>query len=635
MRPINELFQEVLDLLANRAAPGVEDEMVRLVEGQCRAAVEAACPDCAVTAGAGKGVIAHVPWVAIFRPGVRVSVQRGIYLVYLFAYDGSAVYLSLNQGTEHAPMSMIRARAQAMRDLLGPEPDLLTDIDLVSDSGRPTRYRVGNAYAIPYQAGSLPTESEMKADLERMLEFISRLPGTAQELDELAPSPAEPTEAQLTISVPADEGPVELEQGGDDAEEEALGGEAWIEKEAVAMTARTFSSADPPPGWEWEAAMESLLAYIRASGLFFEPWQVAAFITALRTKPFVILAGISGTGKTRLPRIVAEACGMDHKTIPVRPDWTDSSDLLGYRDLKGEFRPGILLRMAAAAEGNPGRTHIAVLDEMNLARAEHYFAEVLSRIEERRIRNGQWECDPLLEAADGLDLADASGWGSVALAPNLAIVGTVNMDESSHGFSRKVLDRAFTLELSEVFLSNWRVGRRASVTKSDPWPAAALTPRATSLTDLDGLSADDERLIESVVEALKALNRSLQIAQLQVGYRARDEAALFVLNARDVENAFITEGGESVAPLDLAVTMKILPRIIGGSGASRQVLCGVLGWATGKNNVDENEADDLVDEWHRAGRPGSLPDYPYPRSAARLCLMWERLREDGFTSFWL
>lgn len=396
-----------------------------------------------------------------------------------------------------------------------------------------------------------------------------------------------------------------------------------------------FEVAPLPSDWDWPSAMDELIRYINATGFYFEPWQIATFVTALRTKPFVILAGISGTGKSKLPRLVAEACGLRHETIPVRPDWTDSSDLLGYFDLQGRFRPGVLLRMAQYASADIETSHIAVLDEMNLARVEHYFAEVLSRIEERRIVDGKWLCDPLLSSSEGETSKDPWQWSRVALAPNLAIVGTVNMDESTHGFSRKVLDRAFTLELSDVQLDVWE--SQGAVNGSPdlmPWPAAALVPKATNLASLGDVTAQDRALIQRVIEALQLLNRHLQIAQLQVGYRVRDELALFVLNAQDVRESFTTNDGETVDPLDLGITMKVLPRIMGGSGAIRSVLCGVMAWAIGRTQISEEEADELTDEWRRDRRT-ALTQYPYPRCAARACLMWDRLREDGFTSYWL
>ena len=96
---------------------------------------------------------------------------------------------------------------------------------------------------------------------------------------------------------------------------------------------------------------ERLVEHIAATGFVFEPWQLAAYVTALRTKPFVILAGVSGTGKSKLPQLVAAATGAQFERVSVRPDWTDSSDVLGYVDLGGSFRPGGVLQFARAAEG--------------------------------------------------------------------------------------------------------------------------------------------------------------------------------------------------------------------------------------------------------------------------------------------
>ena len=102
-----------------------------------------------------------------------------------------------------------------------------------------------------------------------------------------------------------------------------------------------------------ESTVEAIANYVASRGYTFEPWQIAAFVTAVRTKPFVILAGISGTGKTRLPQLVAEATGAAHAIVPVRPDWTDSSDLLGYEQLGGSYQPGSLLRFAKQAQSEP------------------------------------------------------------------------------------------------------------------------------------------------------------------------------------------------------------------------------------------------------------------------------------------
>jgi len=94
--------------------------------------------------------------------------------------------------------------------------------------------------------------------------------------------------------------------------------------------------------------------------------------------------------------------------------------------------------------------------------------------------------------------------------------------------------------------------------------------------------------------------------------------------------------GESVDPLDLALQMKVLPRISGGTNAIRGTLAGLLGWAvSGVANNAEADTDTSLSRWREAGRPAALADARYPRTAARLCLMWERLESEGFTSFWL
>jgi hypothetical protein len=384
-------------------------------------------------------------------------------------------------------------------------------------------------------------------------------------------------------------------------------------------------------------ALERLIQDISQDGFTFEPWQIATYVTAIRTKPFVILAGVSGTGKSKLPSLIAKHTGGVSTRISVRPDWTDSSEVLGYVDLQGKFRPGAFLTVARKGSLSPSSHSTCIIDEMNLARVEYYFAEILSCIEDRvPSENGGFESDSLLSLQ--LNENDEH-WQQQTIPANLGIVGTVNMDESTHGFSRKVLDRAFTIELSEVDL-DWNPDTTdESLIPSEAeviWPVEFWHSAATRLSQLSNLDEPSLALIQSSIAWLKRINDCLTCSQLQVGYRTRDEMILFLLNAEEIRSSFRSRDNKVVDPLDLVLSMKILPRIVGGSNAIRRTLLGLLGLAIQGQPFDsEDVVGSQVDKWDKAGRPATLVSAKLPRSAARLCLMWDRLETEGFTSYWL
>jgi len=546
-------------------------------------ALTAEHPHTVVKGSVGQGNWATVPWIALMDERLTETTQQGVYLVYLFRADMSGVYVTFNQGVTQLKKSLgwsaakkrliEVAREQQARfgDRLRPSFTCADGIDLRA-TGLGAEYEASTIAWRLYERGALPAASVLVDDIRRLLAVY----------DEFAANP----EDQMSPS------------STDYAEEQA----------ATSTTALTQA--------------------LRQRGFTFEPWQVAAFVHALRTKPFVILAGISGTGKSKLPLLVGELTGARVHLVPVRPDWTDSADLIGYTNLQGTFVPGRLLEIAKAASEEPEVAHLVVLDEMNLARVEQYFAEVLSLIEDR-----EWsEAGP--KSRVPLALAAPEGWREIRLPPNLLIVGTVNMDETTHGFSRKVLDRAFTLEMSSIDLSDWRPGDPSATSVPATWPASRWRPVALRPSDIAPLHDKDVKLVDKVIAALTEANEALSIAQLQVGYRVRDEVALFLIHA-----AADPSGFGLVDPLDLALNMKVLPRIQGGSGAVRSVLQRLLVWAFDGKSLGDSErgerTDKLVSDWADAGRPDAFGGARFPRTAARLCLMWERLQSDGFTSYWL
>lgn len=343
-----------------------------------------------------------------------------------------------------------------------------------------------------------------------------------------------------------------------------------------------------------------------ADGLDFSWDQVADFYIAVRTKPFVLLAGISGTGKSILARRFADACGFSAHLIPVRPDWSDPSELLGYRDLEGAFVPGKLLPHLVAAIEAHERPYFIVLDEMNLARVEHYFSDFLSILETRRHLGDRVVTDPLgldLDATTtfrcGEDLARrlravVAGPG-LSIPSNVCFIGTVNMDESTHPFSRKVLDRAMTLEFVEVDLKAVPVRRP----RPDALPVGSADLDAPHLTLSEVYAGSESRFTEAI-QLLVDLNKVLARASLQVGYRTRDELCLYLHH--NAEQGLLNQA----AALDLAVYHKVLPRLQGGE-----------------------EVRDLLGEVRLL-----LSAHDLRRCLRKIDEMKARLEQAGFTAFW-
>ncbi len=183
------------------------------------------------------------------------------------------------------------------------------------------------------------------------------------------------------------------------------------------------------------------------------PSYLNNFIISLKTKPFVILAGVSGTGKSKLTRLFAEAVNgteedkdgnkkpRNYKLIPVQPDWNDRTGLMGYYNaITGKYETTDFIEFIKKAMDNPNEPYFLCLDEMNLARVEYYFNDFLSKMETMGKKDGEWKSVPI-------KLKEKE---EIYIPGNLFIIGTVNMDETTYQFSPKVLDRANTIEFNIV-----------------------------------------------------------------------------------------------------------------------------------------------------------------------------------------
>ncbi len=362
----------------------------------------------------------------------------------------------------------------------------------------------------------------------------------------------------------------------------------------------------------------AIKSYIAAKGFNYEGDLIENFYLSLKSKPFVILAGTSGTGKTRLVKLFAEAIGAKMKLVPVRPDWSDSSDLFGHTDLSNCFHPGAIIDFVKQAEWNKEVPHFLCLDEMNLARVEYYLSDFLSIIETRdRKDDGTIETDPLVDVSYYKDKEARDKYGRVYIPENLYIIGTVNMDETTFPFSKKVLDRANTIEFSFVNL----------ISKA----AAGGSPVAQNL-DNGFLKTEylylrdcyDTELIDTVCFNLEELNQILVKANLHVGYRVRDEISFYMMNNKASD--LLSED----AAFDHEIMQKILPRIQGSSAAIKEVLSELFMKCAG-------DYSGFAGTTAYEQMQSCLDSKPckYPNSAKKIAFMMRRYEEDGFTSYWL
>lgn len=365
--------------------------------------------------------------------------------------------------------------------------------------------------------------------------------------------------------------------------------------------------------------IDRIKKYIAWKGFSYADGLVENFYLSLKSKPFVILAGTSGTGKTRLVRLFAEAISAEYKMVPVRPDWSDSSDLFGHVNLNGEFVPGAILEFISEADKRPEKPFILCLDEMNLARVEYYLSDFLSVIETRERNNGVIESAPLMSLEKyGSDTLAQEKYGELGFPQNLYIVGTVNMDETTFPFSKKVLDRANTIEFSYVDLI-------PNNTVIEAEPPLDLNNEFL-VSEYLFLAQCQDSFVNDVCASLQRINEVLKTANAHVGYRVRDEIVFYMLNNKKA--GLLSDN----AALDNEIMQKILPRIQGSSSSVKDMLCELFKIFAGDYDGYQTQSDDTASKMMRKLQAGSAV---YPQSAEKVAFMVRRFEEDGFTSYWL
>lgn len=386
------------------------------------------------------------------------------------------------------------------------------------------------------------------------------------------------------------------------------------------------------------------------------------YLRAMRTKPFLLLAGISGTGKSRIVKQLAyKSCPENAELrkdatspgnyclIEVKPNWHDSTELLGYRSQIGtkHYVLTSFIKFLVKAMLYSDTPFFVCLDEMNLAPVEQYFAEFLSVLESRKKKDGHITSEALVKAdvfkefehqlrteLFGLESPISDEYETHAtsdpiphygkenevyetlkaeglrIPENLIVIGTVNMDETTHQFSRKVIDRAMTIEMNiadgEAPFTSFFDDYEELAYVDNPLGKDLFLPKFVSADEaLVAMDEEDRQFLKDELPGkLAALNRALNGTPFKIAYRVQNELILYFAAIRadspDVEKEKLL-----ATAIDSILMMKVLPRIEGDV--------------------------DLLKEPLKA-----LADYTasYPQSADKVKEMADRLDRGQFTSFW-
>ena len=437
--------------------------------------------------------------------------------------------------------------------------------------------------------------------------------------------------------------------------------------------------------------------------------EKAKYLSALRTKPFMLLAGISGTGKSRIVREFAfKSCPVElqdadgtepgnYCMIEVKPNWHDSTELLGYwSNLNKQYMFTKFVKFLIKAKMYPETPFFVCLDEMNLAPVEQYFAEFLSVLETRKhieneegevcIKSGvlvdkeyfkkvgevgnnsqghayptcQTDRDIYMKLFDIVDKAemekvpanDAKTLTEVGLTlpENVFIVGTVNMDDTTHQFSRKVIDRAMTIEMNGGNLADIFSDKDELVYAEQPLTMDNLQAKYVSAKEVLTLCStvkDNEDILnyikgngkEGLPQRLEEINKVLNGTPFTVSYRVMNELTIYLavlLDQAEEEGKEITFDSFKQyveTAIDRILLMKILPRVEGDDE--------MFHISDKERNANElsDQAEDGHEftklDWLRQIAPQHNEDNQNEYMAVdKLAEMIERLNRQSFTRFW-
>ena len=529
-RPLDEMIQEILDLNKSYVQDNDAPPMRRrfnLMKNELVPAIQEIVKDNKLSAdwkvkGTSflNGAVIGSPYLFtasnVFAPQAP---KEGLYLVILFAKDGSAAYLSLNQGVTGDKNAPIAENVTACRAEIAKQLGNATfDPIYMADPGVGRHYEKSNIASIKYLDKSVPSGEQIFEDLEHMLEL-----------------------QQLLYT---------------------SNGKGVEVTDSLAGVVAEFDNAIDEAGLIFSGINEDL---------------PSSFLRGLLVKRFCLLGGLAGSGKTQLAKSFGKWLGENkdgkqrYLIVPVRADWTSPDPLFGFEDALGIPKDGRKawnvpepLRFIHEAAKEPSRLWLLVLDEMNISHVERYFSDVLSGIESNEpvVPNVQLESDNNWRISEGSP-------EKIVLPKNLIIVGTVNIDETTYQFSPKVLDRAFTFE--------FRV-QTGELSNSAVRPEPLLSANEKSLELISQIATQDDwhiehlPLVDVIYQELRKLHVMLSEIGFEFGHRSMYEILRFSVLCKQ-------SGLSDEQTMDWSVMTKILPRIHGSAQQLRGLFDELLKFA--------------------------------------------------------
>lgn len=452
----------------------------------------------------GSGRWTAVPYLRVFYKDLFPSAQYGIYIVYLFAASGKSVFVTLNQGTSKSTMEEIASIKNKIQQEINPQKFLVNtgSLNIGDDKG----YGEAAIFYKEYNINSLPSDDEMKEDLGSLINIYKECNGKGLL--------------------------------GGNSEGQSIIDETPVKKiNSIAVTDFKLSA-------------------------FINNYIHVRYIKSLLTKPFVILTGNSGTGKTRIATRFAEYLEKkndsgfkNHLLIPVGADWTDNTKILGfYNPLRKEYQSTPALDFILLAGQNSEIPFFLILDEMNLSHVERYFSDFLSAME-------SGEPIPLYKKdAD----CESSIPEEIVLPKNLFVTGTVNIDETTYMFSPKVLDRAnvieFKPEMNDVLGNLVAASESDSVKQADPGVAEGFMELANKIREKT-VPEELKTMLEGVKPVLESVYKILEASGFEFAYRVAKEIRLYAFASYETCEDKSKFNINTV--IDQQIVQKILPKIHG------------------------------------------------------------------------